>query len=70
VENDLLLRAISRIEEFDVRMSSYEGGMKRDRERMADVEKQMRVMQEVINQMSEIIKSVMARSNGGCSRDI
>jgi len=61
VENDLLLRAISRIEEFDVRMSSYEGGMKRDRERMADVENQMRLMQEVINQMSEIIKTVIAR---------
>ena len=70
MENDLLLRAISRIEEFDVKMSSYEGGMKRDRERIVDVENQMQVMQEVINQMSEIIKSVMARSNGGCSRDI
>jgi len=66
VENDLLLRAISRIEEFDVRMSTYEGGMKRDRDRLVEVEKQMRVMQEVINQMSEIIKSIMARqgSNG------
>jgi hypothetical protein len=39
VENDLLLRAISRIEEFDVRMSNFEGSMKRDRENWREVER-------------------------------
>lgn len=37
VENDLLLRAISRIEEFDVRMTTYESSLKKDREKWAEV---------------------------------
>ena len=42
-------------------MSTYEGSMKRDREKLVEVEQQMGIMQEVINQMSEIIKSIMNR---------